>query len=65
MITVKAVKTKKEQKEFLDFPLKLYKNNPYYVPPLYCDEKKFFAATTFISISRKRYILTPTTIREK
>ena len=42
MITVKAVKTKKEQKEFLDFPLKLYKNNPYYVPPLYCDEKKIF-----------------------
>lgn len=42
MITVKAVKTKKEQKEFLDFPLKLYKNNPYYVPPLYSDEKKIF-----------------------
>ena len=42
MITVKAVKTKKEQKEFLDFPLKLYKNSPYYVPPLYCDEKKIF-----------------------
>lgn len=42
MITVKAVKTKKEQKEFLDFPLKLYKNNPYYVPPLYGDEKKIF-----------------------
>lgn len=42
MITVKAVKTKKEQKEFLDFPLKLYKNNPNYVPPLYSDEKKIF-----------------------
>ena len=42
MITVREVKTKKEQKEFLDFPNKLYKGNPYYVPPLYMDEKKIF-----------------------
>ena len=43
MITVKEVKTKKEQKEFINFPLKLYKDNPYFVPPLYCDEKKMFS----------------------
>lgn len=42
MIILKEVKTKKEQKEFLNFPLKLYKNNPYFVPPLYMDEKKIF-----------------------
>ena len=42
MITVTEVKTKKQQKEFLDFPLKLYKGNPYYTPPLYMDEKKIF-----------------------
>lgn len=42
MIEIKEVKTKKEQKEFLNFPLKLYKNNPYFVPPLYVDEKKIF-----------------------
>ncbi len=42
MITVKEVKTKKQQKEFLDFPLNLYKNNEYFVPPLYGDEKKMF-----------------------
>ena len=42
MIRVEEVKTKKQQKEFLDFPLKLYKNNPYFVPPLYGDEKKMF-----------------------
>ena len=41
-IVIKEVKTKKEQKEFLEFPLKLYKNNPYFVPPLYADEKKIF-----------------------
>ena len=42
MITVKQVETKKQQKEFLDFPLKLYKDNPCFVPPLYGDEKKIF-----------------------
>ena len=42
MIEVKKVESKKEQKEFLDFPLKLYKGNPYFVPPLYMDEKKIF-----------------------
>ena len=42
MIQVLEVKTKKQQKEFLDFPLKLYKDNPNFVPPLYGDEKKMF-----------------------
>lgn len=42
MIIIEEVKTKKQQKEFLDFPLKLYKGNPYYTPPLYMDEKKIF-----------------------
>lgn len=42
MIEVKEALTKKQQKEFLEFPLKMYKNNPYFVPPLYGDEKKIF-----------------------
>lgn len=42
MITVREVKTKKEQKQFIDFPLNLYKDNPYFVPPLYGDEKAMF-----------------------
>ena len=42
MITVEEVLTKKQQKEFINFPLKLYKGNPYYTPPLYMDEKKIF-----------------------
>lgn len=42
MLEIRSVKTKKEQKEFIEFPLKLYKNNPYFVPPLYGDEKQLF-----------------------
>ena len=44
MITVKPVVTKKEQKAFLEFPLRLYAGNPCFVPPLYMDEKKIFRA---------------------
>jgi len=42
MVEIIEVKTKKQQREFLDFPLKMYRDNPYFVPPLYMDEKKIF-----------------------
>lgn len=42
MILVKKVITKKQQKEFLEFPLSLYKDNPYFVPSLYLMEKDIF-----------------------
>ena len=44
MIEVREVKTPREKKEFLDFPLKMYKGNDCFVPPLYMDEKKIFRA---------------------
>lgn len=43
MVIIKEVKTRKEIKEFVNFPLKMYKNNPYFVPPLYGDEIKIFS----------------------
>ena len=42
MVFIKEVQTKKQQSEFVKFPLKLYKNNPYFVPPLYGDEMAMF-----------------------
>ena len=42
MIKVVEVISKKEQKEFVNFPLKLYKDNKYYVPMLYSDEFNIF-----------------------
>lgn len=42
MIIIKEVKTKKEQKQFVNFPTKLYKNNKNYVHPLYADEMAIF-----------------------
>lgn len=43
MIEIRECKTPKEQRRFLNFALNLYKNNPYFVPPLYMDEKKLFS----------------------
>ena len=43
MIRVYEVKSAKDKKAFLDFPLELYDKCPYFVPPLYMDEKKIFA----------------------
>ena len=42
MVEIIEVKTKKDIKEFINFPIKLYKNDPYYVPALYMDELKMF-----------------------
>lgn len=43
MIEIREATTKAEQRAFLNFPLDLYRDNPYFVPPLYMDEKKIFA----------------------
>ena len=42
MIEIRKVKTKKEQRDFVNFPLKLYKNCEFFAPPLYVDEMKMF-----------------------
>ncbi|MCR5741810.1 MAG: hypothetical protein K6G38_05085 [Gammaproteobacteria bacterium] len=47
MISVREVKTKKERREFLNFPLKLYKGCPYYSPNLYISEKDIFKKNYF------------------
>ena len=43
MIEIIKVETKKQRKEFVEFPLKLYKNNKYFVPPIYADEMSIFS----------------------
>ena len=46
VIEVREVKTKKDIKEFIELPLRLYKGNPCFVPPLYMDEKALFKKET-------------------
>ena len=40
MINIKVVSTKKDLKAFIDFPTKLYRNNPYFTPYIFEDEMK-------------------------
>lgn len=42
MLQIIEVKTKKDRKEFVEYPLRIYKGNPYFVPPLYGDEMALF-----------------------
>ena len=42
MVEIVEVKTRKQQKQFVDFPTKLYKGNKFYVHPLRGDELNWF-----------------------
>ena len=42
MLEIVRVETKKQRREFVEYPLRLYKNNEFFVPPLYGDEMKIF-----------------------
>ncbi len=42
MITIQEMISKKEMKAFVKFPFKLYKDNPYWVPPIINDELESF-----------------------
>lgn len=42
MVQIKEVKSKKDVRTFINFPLKMYKDNPYFVPPLYMSERELF-----------------------
>lgn len=42
MITIKEALTKKEMREFVTFPFSLYKDNPYWVPPIISEELESF-----------------------
>jgi len=45
-IYVKEVQTKSDMRKFIDFPVKLYRNNPYYVPAMRNDELKTLSSSS-------------------
>ena len=57
MLTVKEVSTSREIKEFIEFPLRLYKNCLYFVPPLYGDEKKLLKSGGCSDIAKSVFYL--------
>lgn len=45
MITIKEISSKKDLTKFVKFPFSLYKNNPYWVPPIISEELDSFNKT--------------------
>ena len=45
MITVKEVISKRDLRKFVKFPFRLYKNNPYWIPPIISEELAGFDKT--------------------
>ena len=43
-VKIIPVVTRKDRKEFVEYPLRIYKGNPYFVPPFYADEMNLFTA---------------------
>lgn len=41
-VIISEVSTMSQRREFVKFPLRLYKDSPYFVPPLFGDEMKIF-----------------------
>ena len=57
MVSIKEVKTKRDVKEFIEFPLRLYKNTAEFVPPLYSDEKKLLLEDPHSEIAESVFFL--------
>ena len=57
MITIKQVSTSRERKEFIEFPLRLYKKCPFFVPLLYGDEKKLLKSGGCSDIAESIFFL--------
>lgn len=57
MVTVREVKSSRDIKKFIEFPLKLYRGCEPFVPPLYSDEKKLILAGGKPDISESVFLL--------
>lgn len=57
MLTVRTVSSARDIKEFIEFPLRLYKGCPYFVPPLYGDEKKLLKSGGCSDIAESVFFL--------
>jgi len=57
MVNVRQVKTKRDIREFIEFPLRLYRDCKYFVPPLYSDEKKLLTSGGCTSVADAVFFL--------
>ena len=56
-ITIKRVENRGDMRRFCNFPLKLYKNNPYYVPQFFADEMKLLSEKLYGDFSKSYFFI--------
>jgi len=57
MIKIREIQNRKDVKDFIEFPLKLYKNVFGFVPPIYSDEKKLITRQPHKNIAESKFFL--------
>lgn len=57
MVSVREVKTRRDAKLFVEFPLKLYRGCCWFVPPLYADEMKLVTAGGIREVAESVFFL--------
>ena len=57
MVSVREVKNKRDAKLFVEFPLKLYRDCRWFVPPLYADEMKLVMAGGIREVAESVFLL--------
>ena len=57
MIEIRRVESKRDIKEFIEFPLRLYKDCECFVPPIYADEKKLLVSGGNTEIAESVFLL--------
>ena len=56
-MNIVKVTNRRMMKDFVNFPRILYKNDPYWVPPMWNEEKKAYNGKTNVMLQNNEYIL--------
>ncbi len=57
MLEIKIVESRRDVREFIEFPLRLYRGCEYFVPPMYSDEKKLLNSPRVTDIAESVFFL--------
>lgn len=56
-MNIVVVTNRKMRKAFINFPISLYKSDPYWVPPMWNEERKAYKGKTNVMLRNNEYIL--------
>ena len=56
-MNIVQVRNRKKMKAFVNFPRILYRNDPYWVPPMWSEERKAYSGKTNVMLHNNEYVL--------